>query len=147
MGNGGDAQVETGLSERGSSGSMMLSSASSNHSSGSISLYTGKGKQGSSGSINLETGVSDHSAGGIDLNVGETHGYRNGGELNIAASSCLCNSFSRLINHSITGEISLTAGLTSSSSMKGGTVRISAGEGSSDQLTDGGDGKKVSTCL
>lgn len=122
MGNGGNVEFETGLSERGSSGSMALSSASSNHLSGSISLFTGKGKQGSSGSISLETGFSDHSAGAIKLYVGETHGYRNGGDVNILA------------------------GLTSSSSMRGGTVRISAGEGSSDQLIDGGDGKQF-VCL
>lgn len=43
--------------------------------------------------------------------------------------------------NNVTGDVSIAAGLTSSSSMKGGTVRIAAGEGSSDQLTDGGDGE------
>lgn len=45
----------------------------------------------------------------------------------------LCTSF-------LVGDIGIIAGLTTSSSMKGGTVRISAGEGASDQLNDGGDG-------
>ena len=66
---------------------MLLSSASSNHYlSGSISLSTGEGKQGPSGAISLQTGFSDHSAGGVKLHVGETFGYRNGGEF--YAASC-----------------------------------------------------------
>ena len=102
MGNGGDIQFETGLSERGSSGNMMLSSPSSNHLSGSISLFTGKGKQGSSGSISLDTGVSDHSSGAINLRVGETHGYRNGGKMlfTLVALFCIHGIVSLLIiNH------------------------------------------------
>ncbi len=83
MGNGGSVNFETGQSEQGSSGSLSLSSASSNHLSGSISLSTGKGKQGPSGAISLQTGFSDHSAGGVTLHVGET-GYRNGGEFQAA---------------------------------------------------------------
>ncbi|KAL7504246.1 hypothetical protein ACHAXN_001930 [Cyclotella atomus] len=70
-----------------------------------ISLSTGEGKQGPSGAISLQTGFSDHSAGGVKLHVGETFGYRNGVDVSIAT------------------------GLTTSSSMKGGTVRITAGEG------------------
>ena len=40
----------------------------------------------------------------------------------------------------MTGDISLTAGLTSSSGQKGGDVRISGGEGSSAHTEEGGDG-------
>ncbi|KAL3764733.1 hypothetical protein ACHAWO_008728 [Cyclotella atomus] len=106
MGSGGSVNFETGQSEQGSSGNLLISSASSNHYlSGSISLSTGEGKQGPSGAISLQTGFSDHSAGGVKLHVGETFGYRNGVDVSIAT------------------------GLTTSSSMKGGTVRITAGEG------------------
>lgn len=80
MGHGGSVNFETGESEQGSSGSLSLSSASSNHLSGSIALSTGRGKQGPSGAISLQTGFSDHSAGDVTLHVGETFGYRNGGE-------------------------------------------------------------------
>lgn len=82
MGNGGDIMLDSGHSEAGSSGTISLTSASSDHLSGSIALSTGTGKQGSSGTISLETGSSDHSAGGIKLQVGDTFGYRNGGGLN-----------------------------------------------------------------
>ena len=82
MGNGGDLMLDSGHSEAGSSGSISLTSASSDHLSGSIALSTGTGKQGSSGMISLETGSSDHSAGGIKLQVGDTFGYRNGGASN-----------------------------------------------------------------
>ena len=82
MGNGGTLTLESGLSEAGSSGEIKIRSTSSNHNSGDVSVMTGSGKQGMSGAITLETGFSDsdHSAGSIKLQVGDTNGYRHGGE-------------------------------------------------------------------
>ena len=80
MGIGGALTLESGLSENGSSGGLRVGSTSSNHNSGSVSVITGSGNQGMSGMISLKTGFSDHSAGGIQLQVGDTNGYRNGGE-------------------------------------------------------------------
>jgi hypothetical protein len=63
MGNGGSVNFETDQSEQ-----------------DRVAASTGNGKQGPSGAISLQTGFSDLFDGGVALHVGETFGYRNGGE-------------------------------------------------------------------